>query len=225
LKDVKKSLSSVATVNRDCLAGMECGSRWHSMPDFICGDGVIIRRMSPSDIVVAKFGKERWHNIFYDIDSDRRLKKFLRDNPETSKAYMLVNSTSGEPFGWIYLRRHDDILCDTVEFHGGAWADGIYTSLLKFRASCLVIDRLLTLGVRVASKSFKDNRKALRFLENIGFRVEKRRSRRPYYYLRLSHQRFYQSAICRRVLPPANYVPYRADSTTPLSAHQHPEDR
>lgn len=183
---------------------MKYVSRWHSIPGFIRGDGVIIRKMAPSDIVVAKFGKEQWHKIFYDINSDRQLKKFLRDNRETCKAYMLVNSASGEPFGWMYLHRHDETLCDTVEFHGGSWVDGVHTSLLKFRASCLVIDILLTLGVMVSSKAYKDNRAALRFLENIGFKIARRRSQRPYCCLRLSRWRFYQSAVCCRVLQPSN---------------------
>lgn len=160
---------------------------------------VAIRRKCAGDVVVGRFCAADWHKIFTDIDTDSQLNAFIARDSELVRAYMLENVLTGESFGWICLRRADTILCDSVEFHGGAWSASPAASLGKFTAACALIHSVLRCGVQVNSRAFATNGPALKFLQAIGFRPVHRQSSRPIVYLRLSRRRFYASAIWRRV--------------------------
>lgn len=175
------------------------GSRWDLIPARLDANNTIVRLKRPDDCVVARFSESDWHKIFTDIDTDAQLNAFLRRNPRTVRAYILEDAADGSAFGWICLRRRDEILCDTVEFHGGAWRGGFRASKSKFAAACAVIDAALRSGIRVSSRAYADNAPALRFLHALGFKTVERPSGRPYRTLTLSRGRFYQSAIYREL--------------------------
>lgn len=179
--------------------GTPYSSRWHDVPLSFILPQVTVRQAIPGDAVVSSFGSERWRNIFTDIGCDKALDDFLARNSDTCRAYLLLHTDSGEPFGWIFLRRRDPIMCDTVEFHGGAWRDSYMDSLGKFRAAIAVISALLQAGIQVSSRAYRTNSPALRFLEAIGFRQIQRPSSRPWVSLRLSRKRFAASPVVRRL--------------------------
>lgn len=173
--------------------------RWQSIPELFKQGKLTIRTQVETDEVVSKFKPGEWENIFSDISDDFRLYEFLNNNRLTSRGYLLFDNEEKESFGWIYLRRTDPIICDSVEFHGGAWRNSIRYSVLKFTAACIVINRLLNLGIRVKSRCYRNNEAALKFLQSIGFRVSSGVTNCPWYYLTLSHARFVKSSLAKRV--------------------------
>lgn len=174
-------------------------SRWDGLSGPFIGSGVVVRAKRPEDAVVSNFSPAQWHNIFSDIRSDAALNHFLACDAGCCRAYIL-SDISGDSFGWIMLRRRDDVLCDSVEFHGGAWRHGLHYDMAKFSASCLVINAALRLHIRVTSRCYRTNKPALRFLENIGFAIVRRSSSRPWFYLVLSRERFNSSPVVNRTL-------------------------
>lgn len=175
-------------------------SRWDCLSGPFSMCGVTVRPKDADDIVVARFAPDAWRNIFADIDSDTSLNQFLDRESVTCRAYMLSRDGVSQPFGWIFIRRHDDVFCDSIEFHGGAWASDPGACMAKFRASILVIDAALRMGIRVTSRAYRHNTAALRFLNSIGFRIVRRASRRPWHTLTLSRRRFRRSPLVRRLM-------------------------
>lgn len=175
----------------------EVPSRWDCLSGPFYGRRVWIRPQRPDDVVVARFGLDRWRNIFEDIVDDEGLRRYLGDNEAFCRAYMLYAAGDDEPFGWIMLRRHDDVMCDSVEFHGGAWRDGYRVAVAKFAAACTVIATALRMGVRVTTRCYRQNRAALRFLQSIGFSIVRRHTGKTWYYLTLSRRRFESSAMVK----------------------------
>lgn len=174
-------------------------SRWNSLPGRITTQNLTIRLKKQHDLVVQRFTTTDWHKIFTDIDTDSELNCFLQRESALVVFYILEDADTGTPFGCICLRRSDPILCDSVEFHGGAWSTSPGYAWRKFRAACTIIERLLQLNVRVTSKAFNDNLPAIKFLRAIGFRVVQRHSAKPYRYLTLDRRRFRTSAIYRKI--------------------------
>lgn len=169
------------------------------MPGRIATRNVTIRLKKQRDRVVQRFTPENWHRIFTDIDTDSELNGFLKRESALVAFYILEDADTGTPFGFICLRRNDPILCDSVEFHGGAWTTSPGYAWRKFRAACTIIERLLQLDVRVTSKAFIDNLPAIKFLRAIGFRVVRRQSAKPYRYLTLDRRRFRASHIYGKI--------------------------
>ncbi|MDE7347230.1 MAG: hypothetical protein K2N48_10905, partial [Muribaculaceae bacterium] len=142
---------------------------------------------------------DQWRDIFSDISDDVELYSFLNSNKLTSRAYLLFDNEENASFGWIYLHRSDQIICDSIEFHGGAWRNSIRHSILKFTAACVVINCLFHLGIRVKSRCYRNNLTAIKFLQSIGFMISHRKSDCPWSYLTLSRTRFLKSPLVQRV--------------------------
>ena len=174
-------------------------SRWNSLPARITTQNVTIRPKEQRDPVVQRFTTNDWHKIFTDIDTDSELNGFLQRESTLVAFYILEDADTGSPFGCICLRRTDPIICDSVEFHGGAWTTSPGYAWRKFRAACTIIERLLQLDIRVTSKAFNDNLPAIKFLRAIGFRVVRRQSTKPYRYLTLDRRRFRASPIYGKI--------------------------
>lgn len=191
--------TAVRSKHSDTGSGRYSLSRWDCLSGPFTRGGICVRPKRSCDIVVARFTPGHWRNIFSDIDSDIALNRYLASEKDTCKAFILERPDASEPFGWILIRRHDDVLCDSIEFHGGAWHQGFGSSTAKFLASCIVIDAALCMGVRVTSRVYRRNISALRFLEGIGFKVVNRSSSRPWLSLTLSRRRFCSSAVVKRL--------------------------
>lgn len=175
-------------------------SRWDCIPTRFLSEELLVRQKYPTDVIVSRFTKESWHNIFTDIHTDIELNNHLEKNSSICRAYILKQSLKKEPFGWIYICRKDSILCDVVEFHGGAWECRMGDARLKFISACIVIDQLLRLRIRVVSRAYKNNHAALKFLQSLGFAITHRSSQKSYVYLTLSRTRFYRQVLVRSCL-------------------------
>lgn len=137
----------------------------------IDGDGLYFLLYNPADIsVYDKFSKEEWQMIFPQVDED----KFLAMCNNYEDRIFLISYTKGdqEAFGFICLQECFNKF-GTVRFHGGIWKNDNKFKILLFDGLNALFNLLRNLHYNLEATCLKDNSKADRLQQALGFREMK----------------------------------------------------
>ena len=123
------------------------------------------RPAADNEIVCSRFSPDKWHKIADDIHSEQEWQRFVC-RYDFVHVYVCSDKRDGLPFGFVYLFEEEPPK-RIVSFHGGSWSN--LHALTYARGLTLLVERLLSLGIKVRTSCFNDNANALRFLRGFGF--------------------------------------------------------
>lgn len=159
----------------------------------IADDIVAWRPAAPNESVCERFSPDEWHKIADDIHSDKEWQQFVRRYDFVHVFVCSLRST-GEPFGFIYLFEEEPPK-PVVSFHGGCW-DTTHPAVCC-RGLILLIDRLLSKGIKVRTSCNNHNTNAFRFLQAVGCVPYFRGT--EYTYMWINSKRLHNSTIYKRL--------------------------
>lgn len=163
------------------------------------GDDVVEWRPAGEDEpVCSRFSPDEWHQIADDIHSDAEWRRFVH-NYDFVHPYICSLKANRRAIGFVYLFEEEPPK-PVVSFHGGCW-DKTHP-LVCSRGITVLIDRLLSKGVRVRTSCSNRNTNAFRFLKAIGGVPYYKGER--YTYMWINARRLCGSPIYRRINRPAN---------------------
>lgn len=145
--------------------------------------------------VCSRFPLDEWHKIADDIHSEQGWQRFVL-RYDFVHVYVCSDKRDGLPFGFVYLFEEEPPK-PIVSFHGGGWEQK--HTLIYAHALILLLERLLSLGIKVRTSCFNDNTNAFRFLRGLGFVPYLRRTKCT--YLRIDIKRLQNSKIYKRLNP------------------------
>lgn len=151
------------------------------------------RQAAVGEPICGRFPLDEWHKIADDIHSEQEWQRFVR-RYDFVHAYVCSRRCDDQPFGFVYLFEEEPP-APVVSFHGGGW-EKMHT-LIYTRALILLLERLLSLGIKVRTSCFNDNTNAIRFLRALGF-VPYLRGRRCI-YMWINAKRLYNSKLYKRL--------------------------
>jgi hypothetical protein len=80
----------------------------------------------------------------------------------------LYENATANPVGFVYVLKERKAL-NTVSIHGGGWNNTMTSTLFHYRGMMLMIEAVLSQGVKVRTACLVTNERAYRFLRSIGF--------------------------------------------------------
>ena len=135
----------------------------------IIGDAVLSwKPYKNGDDIVSKFSPEEWHKIAFDIDSEEQLQNLFDSYPYRIRGFVLYENATANPVGFVYVLKERKAL-NTVSIHGGGWNNTMTSTLFHYRGMMLMIEAVLSQGVKVRTACLVTNERAYRFLRSIGF--------------------------------------------------------
>ena len=123
------------------------------------------RPAADGERICSRFPLDEWHKIADDIHSEQEWQQFV-SRYDFVHVYICSIKSTRQPFGFVYLFEEEPPK-RIVSFHGGSWSS--LHSLTYARALILLVERLLSLGIKVRTSCFNDNPNPLRFLRGLGF--------------------------------------------------------
>lgn len=165
------------------------------MLNFPCGDDVIRWDSYNNEFVCNRFSIDEWHKMVCDIDTEIEWQTFLSDYSDFVKCYMLKKNNTNEAIGFVYLYRELPS-SKVVSVHGGIW-DSKTSSFLAYRAIFLLIEHLLSKGIKVRTSCLIENKRAYHFLKGVGF--VKYYSSQTHTYMWINQKRLNRNPIYKRL--------------------------
>ena len=132
----------------------------------------------PVHNVVARFGDD-WKLIDPQTESEQELQNLMAELPNSLAVTVMTDRRSGDALGILmfYLTgKH------RLSVHGGGWDFRGRGPMLYLCGLRLLMDSILAKGYHVVSSS-RDNPRAVRFMQAVGFRVYSYRYGRTHYYI------------------------------------------
>lgn len=146
------------------------------------------RRLS-NEVIVSRFAKRDWNNIFSGITTDEELRDHLQ--VDFASGYVAY-SEAGIPIA-IALLIEEYWRGNQVQVHGGCWSGSAWDS---YSAIITLIEQLFADGKAVRSQCSLDNERTTRFLKSVGF--INHYTSDSYRHFWLPHKRFVNTAMYKR---------------------------
>ena len=140
-----------------------------TLNESICNSYVKWIPYGEGDNILNKFSKEEWHLIASDIDTEDELMELLINYPHKIQAFVLYEIATEQPIAFVYILQEGEADNNLVSYHGGGWHKSIHHTMLYYRGTILMVEKLLSKGFKVITYNDIDNRNAFRFMQGAGF--------------------------------------------------------
>lgn len=146
------------------------------------------RELKDEDIV-TRFSEKDWHNILYDISSDKELRVMLQFEYIHG---MVAYNRANEPVAFALLIEMAG-RGNRIQVHGGCWGKVAWDS---YSALIELLENLFAAGYSIRSQCTLSNTRSYRFLKSAGF--VNHYTSQHYHYFWLPYKRFVNSTIYKR---------------------------
>lgn len=141
----------------------------------------------------VKFPLEQWNQIVEDIHSDADWADFVGHYGDYVICWVLKKKETNNSIAFIYLFNEDE-QWKTVSIHGGGWGNPI----MYYRGYILILNYLLSKGIKVRTYCQTSNHAAIRLNRSVGFVPYRYSGDKVYMWINLkrlvsckSYKRFY----------------------------------
>lgn len=121
------------------------------------------------DNITNRFSESDWHQIASDIDSEDELIDLLRSYPHKIQGFVLYEIAKELPIAFVYILRESTTNNRIVSYHGGVWYKSMHYTILNYRGTILMVERLLSKGFKVITYNSIENERAFHFMQGVGF--------------------------------------------------------
>lgn len=112
----------------------------------------------------VKFPLEQWNKIVEDIHSDADWADFVEHYSDYVICWVLKKKTTNNSIAFIYILSEDECW-NTVSIHAGGWGSPI----MYYRGYILILQYLLSKGIKVRTYCATSNLAAIRLNRSVGF--------------------------------------------------------